>query len=564
VPFNSCVFAVRAEGRTSLDELERRAEALVRFYAPLGARRVQLRRCEPLGLLAGAIRFDEQDVALDRPIVWGAPPPDPLAGSDALLRASREALRAHDGAGCAIAVGPESARLVAAACTSYPLLHAASSSTARAWSSHVVAAAWLADRSPAVDPDAVPELIASEFVGSDATLIEGVRLLPPATVVDVDAAGVREGSFWPLAERWQLVPEDAAARAAGEALEASLARRVLEPPTAVGLTAGYDSRVVALALRHLGRPFFAMTAETDATDVAVAAQLADALGVEHDRRPVRWLADEDAVGAAMANVRWTDGVGRVTLGRRPPGGRPVRTLVTGAGGDVGRALAYRWVARNHRRPSFGTVRRLVEGGGHLDGMSREARALVADRRRAWLAPASELGVTGWRIMDVTYAENRLRRLYRAQSAPAEGLAVLAYATPDVQRALVSLSVEDKLSAAFYRGYVASRAPDLVPSPPASQRRGIPPAARRLAGAVRGVRRRSPRGTTSLEHPALEPSVFAWLRDALASPLIADTCGRAWADQVAARAAAGELHAIDLMLNAAAPVALDAALADLRL
>jgi hypothetical protein len=560
VPFNSCVFAVYAEHEEALADVERRAAQLVRFYRPLGARSVQSRRVDSLRLLIGAIRFDDRSLDLDAPLAWGVAPPT-LVGSASILDASPVALRAYDDAGAVIVAGADRARLVVSACTTYPLLYSAGSGGVTAWSSHAVAAGWLATGSARVDALAVPELIASEFVGGQATLVDGVRLLAPATVVDVDRAGVRESSFWPLTERWSLVPERDAVRSAAQALETSLASRYLEAPTAVGLTAGYDSRVVAVALRKLEIPFFALTAETDAADVETASRLAPALGVDHQRRGLRWLGGAEALETIAAHVRWTEGVGRVSIGRSAPDTRPVRTLITGAGGDVGRALSYRWVARNHRRPSRRALRRIVAQSGHLDGMSPEARELVAERRNAWLEPADRVGATGWRHLDITYAENRLRRLYRAQSAPGSGVAVFAYATPAVQSALVSLSVEDKLSAAFYRRYVEENAPDIALPPPPAQRRGVPPVVRRLAASTRGLRSRAPALTSQLRD-GLDPQVREWLVEALHAPLLTETCGRSWATLITERLNAGDPHAFDLALKATAPVALQQALSDL--
>jgi hypothetical protein len=550
-----CVFAARTLDNANQSDLQARIRRLAGFYGVLGDPRLSVRRLDRLGTTVGVIDFGNRVHELDRPLTWGGSLPWALSTGEALRSAGEKELRGLDGVLGAVAACEEEVCVIEGAGTGFPALHEARSSVAEAWSSHAVAAAWLAHGSVAVDPDAVVELIGYKYVGGNRSMLRGVTVVDAATRIRVHTRGVERETWWPAGERWSLVDQEVAYEHTEAALLESLARRVGPGGVMLGLTAGLDSRVAAVALRVLGIPFEAVTVGAPGDyDVEGAAGVARGLGVKHRILAVEPTTDSSPRSAADAQARWNDGSGRAAAVRARASDLGAVTFVTGGGGETGRALLYRLTARNYRRPTQRQLARLAASTGGVEGARPEAVGLVRRRSEEAVARAYELGCTGWHALDVVAADERERRIYRALSTPGSSDLVVSFCVPDVQRGLTSLPLAERLDDGFHRRFIARHAPAVAPAPGPSQRPGLPPFARRLASATRA---RLPQGAPP--GVPLPPDVDAWLADVLASPILTGPLGPGWARRVREGIASGDAEAIETALIAAAPVALSEAL-----
>ena len=526
-----CLFLARAQRASEREALAGRIERLARWHGGTAS----WARVGEHGV-AGVVRYDEREEPLDGPVAFGE--------------------TATDGAGAILEVGPNRASLAGGAGGPGMLFSAASDAIA-AWSTHAVAAAWLAHGRARVDPAAIPEQLAAEFVGGDRSLIERARPLPLGVRVDVDDSGSRVEDRWPLAQRWAQLPEEEAAAHAEQHLLESLERRAGRAPWA-SLTAGLDSRVVAVALRDLGIQARGFTwGESEWDDVGGGADVARRLEMPHTLVGIEWLSDDDAMRGVQRQVRWNEGAIHVGFGRLEwPAG--MRSFVTGAGGEIGRAFYYRdrAPATEHAQPDqlAQTLIDLLEP--RLVGAKREARDGLAGSVRGWVDAAGSAGLSGWRTLDVVYGEQRLRRWLRGMLPRLDAPMIPAFSTPEIGRALASLPLDQRLSDGFHRGFLQRHAPELLPAAARAPDRALRD---RLPGRLR-ARPQSPLGDRWQDHLEFRK----WIADGvLGSELVTEPLGERWAARTRRRFLAGDGHAEGLALAAAGPVALAEALVELE-
>lgn len=549
-----CLFLARTARDDGREVLRERIERLARWHGGRASWKWAGELCA-----AGVVRYDDREEALERPAVFGEPLPAALGDAPALLGADAGELRAVDGASAALAIASDRACLVAGA-GGPGMLYASSCGPIDAWSTHAVAAAWLAHGRARVDPAALPEQLAAEFVGGDRSLIENARPLGQAVRLTADDERARLTDLWPAAERWAPVPEhEAAAHAERHLLEALSRRAGAFGRPHASLTAGLDSRVVAVALRELGVDARGFTwGEPNWEDVRGGAELAAALGMAHELVPVEWLDDDAAMREIDRQVRWNEGGGPVGFARLAwPDG--MRGFVTGAGGEVGRAFYYRDEAPAGEEADPARLAEALTGllAPRLAGARREAIEALGESARRWIGDAGAAGASGWRALDVVYAEQRVRRWLRGMLPRLDAPMIPAFATPEVARALASLPLADRLGDGFHRGFLASRAPELVPPAHAEPRRN------RLRLPLPGRLRARPSSFLGPRWDA-HPAVRDWIAEAvLGSPLLTEPLGERWAARTRERFLAGDGHAETLALAAGGPVALDAALRELN-
>lgn len=524
--FTTCWFVARG---ARPEELRRRADGLVRLYG-VGTDALRVVELPELGAIAGAVGLDGRPPDGDGRLTWGT----------------------AAGPGAAAEWDDERVELVTAAVDVASLYECGD----LAWSTHAAAAVLLARGKIGVRPSALPELLAFGHPVTDGTMVAGVRAVPAATRIVVTDGGIERTSWWPRAKRWALPAEEEAHAAAARAVEAHVAARGAEGVPYLGLTAGLDSRVVALAMRRAGTPFTGFTwgAPGDA-DVEGGRAVADALGVEHRLVEPVWLDDEEALARSVAEARRSDGAapfGFAAPSDALPGGI---ASFTGMGGELGRAFHYAYLARSRREPTIAQVRRVWRPERGLPpGVPREGVAAAAD---AAVREAAALdGVAGWRILDVVYADLRMRLWGRARIRATAGTFVPVFLHPDVAAALVGLPLEDRLTDGFHRRYLREHGAALahLPLPPVrGQRGGVPAPVRRAAQAVRSLRR--PPATVTTTSLADRPATSEHLRAVLASPLVLEGIGEQSAARLAADLAAGAAAAVTAALALAAPVAL---------
>jgi len=532
------LIAARGDG----EAVRRRIAALAEWYGvPADVRAVA----------GGAVSVAALGAPL-RQAAFGEAPPATLD----VLGADDRALRRYEGGGAALAATSDRARLVAGA-GAPALIYAASAAdgSVQAWSTHAVAASYVATGAAAVDPSAVPEQLAAEFVGDGRSLVTGVRALRAASLVDLTATRAEEGCYWPARDRWRLVPPQDAHAYTEHHLLRSLDERLagVARPFA-GLTAGYDSRAAALALRDLGKPFVGYTwGPDDDEDVRGGAEAAAAVGMEHRRLEFEQWEGADAVRRTRANARWTEGAIHVGFAGIvwPP---EMRAFVNGAGGETGRCFYYSGQALD---PPPGDLALVVSGplADRIAGARPEAIEALHARVRDWVSEAGRTGVDGWRLLDVVYAEQRVRRWLRGMLPRLPAAMVGAFTSPEVQRGLISLPIEERARSGFHRRFIADRVPELLPtSEPEAAAGGRRPLAR--------VAQRLRRGRLDGDWAA-RPEYRDWIADGvLGSALAVEAMGERWCRRTRSRFYAGDAFAMGRALWLGGPVALSEALAEL--
>ncbi len=492
-------FVARDQGAEAVDRLRERAALVERLYGgPL-----TLWPVAPAGVLVGW--FGSEAPVADV-WAWGD-----AHGVDApaLLAADEPALRRFAGPGAAVAWSDDAVAL-ATATTDVPALYAAGE---RAWSTHAVAAALLAAGAAEVRPEALAERLAFSHLAGDLAAVRGVRAVPAATHVRLDAAGVRATVFRPDAERWALVPEAEAQALADARLLDAVRERAGGRSVLLGLTAGADSRAVAVALQATGVPFTAFTWGAEGSeDVAGARALAAHLDLEHHVVVPGPLDPDVARADAAAAAVWSDGAqagGLLGGDAALPAGAGVH--MTGVGGEVGRAQYYRLLARSHPAPGRRELLRLWRPDAALPAdADDDARAHVRTLAEAAIDRGLATGLGGWRVLDAVYVQQRMRRLTRDMIRRGPGVLVMPLLDAQLDTALISLPLEERLTLGFHRRFVAARHPELAPPPPPVQRSGVPPVLRRAASAVR--RRRATVERTDASADA--PTAPAWRAEVL--------------------------------------------------
>ena len=527
-------------------ELERRAERVRTFYG-----------LDPLETTAVASRWVVGGpVAGTGMLVWGEPPPAELD----VLDAGDEQLRSITGVTAVIAWDDTRVRIVNNS-AGPATLYVAEGDGVTAYATHAVAAALIAGIEPRVNEPAVAEFIALDYVGGDRTLVEGVRALPPASVVDGD--GPR--TYWPASERWARLA-DAYEHTERTLLE-TLEQRTRGATVGLALTGGLDSTVGAAAIAEIGAKPLAFTwGAPEWADSRGAAATAARLGFDHEVLGVRTLDDDACLAELDREARWTDGMAALSAAERhwPEG---CDALVVGMGGETGRAFYYdAWSALLLPNPSREELARRLGVRGRLRGANADTVATVEQAVAGWLSGAIAAGARGWDVLDVLYTEQRVRRWGRSQIPPLSQNLVLLFTPAEIARGLFSLPLRERIRDGFHRRFL--RAHGFTPGDPDVPDPG------RIELALRRFRaRRQPRPAPAagdpvdrmVEHVWTErPNARDWVReDALREPLIERTLGSDWAEATARGFAEGRARTAERALRAAGVVAFARALRDLK-
>ena len=168
-------------------------------------------------------------------------------------------------------------------------------------------AAWTADRLDDHDPLLACALLNPGFPLGSATPFRGVSALPRSTIIQViSGAASRNGADSPP----RPGGAGSAAEVAAALVDAVTPLREAGQPVELSLTGGKDSRLVAAALVKAGVPVRGRThGFADHPDVVIAAEVARALGIEHEVRvPAAPGQQVDVLGRIRATVLVADGM----------------------------------------------------------------------------------------------------------------------------------------------------------------------------------------------------------------------------------------------------------------
>jgi hypothetical protein len=170
-----------------------------------------------------------------------------------------------------------------------------------------------------------------------------------------------------------------------------------------------------------------------------------------------------------------------------------------------------------------------------------------------VSAAERTGHSGWRVLDVVYGQQRMRRWLRAVQPHGGTPAIAAFGVPEVQRALVSLPDKDRLGDGFARAFIGARRPELLPA--GVRATGGPRPLARLGRQLRHGR---------VEGPWRSDAAYRdWIADGvLGHPLAVEALGERWCGRTRSRFFAGDPVAVERALWLAGPIALAEGLAEL--
>ncbi|MGI9020755.1 MAG: hypothetical protein ACR2G3_08610 [Solirubrobacterales bacterium] len=295
-----------------------------------------------------------------------------------------------------------------------------------AWSNRLGALPLFAGVPPRADERAWSVLAATGWFLGEATAIEGVRQLGPASVVEAERSGgaTRVSSRRNLAAVRELV-EPRRARLAESADAAAEAARGLVGdvaaawgvPIDVDLSGGRDSRVSAAAAIAAGAEIELRTVDLEQGELDVVEGLIE--------RAPRWIPSrvqgaeqepEDALATRLANLHLAhDGMRnpQAVLRAPMPIPHPVseRPVISGHGGELGHGFYYadaRQLRRLRRGGDEALAERLLRAARKKHGAARDdAYAAYSEEVRRTLAEGRQLGLDGPPLLDYYYLAQRL-------------------------------------------------------------------------------------------------------------------------------------------------------------
>ena len=158
-----------------------------------------------------------------------------------------------------------------------------------------------------IDPVAVAQYLASEYVPAPRSIFKTVRKLPAAHLAVLDAAGFRMRRYWELPAPAASAPSlDEASRELVRLLDAAVARRLqADVPVGVFLSGGVDSTAIAaLATRHKQplRTFSIGFTEESFDETPWSLLASQKLGTEHLFEKLSGTACVDLLPEAVASL----------------------------------------------------------------------------------------------------------------------------------------------------------------------------------------------------------------------------------------------------------------------
>lgn len=317
------------------------------------------------------------------------------------------------------------------------------------WATHGLAAVMASGTKPRIAIERIPEFILLDYVFADDELLEGVRVLPEATVVEIDANSVRETDYWPVADRL-LSAHDVTAADLREAIRAGLDRISRRNRLELALTAGRDSTLLASCLKQMGRDVATFTFGDESTPDGVGASaVAASLGWEH-RFVVSRPGGSASIERLLRATRWTDGLDTAAnsypprLAHSHPEGA---VHMYGIGGEMGRAF-YWSKYRDHplllEDPGF------VLTEWRARHLTPQAREMLLGRARGFADRLQNEGWLGTGVYDGWHARGRVRKwpAHIAQPIGLESLCTV-YTSPSIARTLLGIPVHKRVGSVTF-------------------------------------------------------------------------------------------------------------------
>jgi asparagine synthase (glutamine-hydrolysing) len=197
---------------------------------------------------------------------------------------------------------------------------------------------------PSLDPTALRSYLALGYVPAPLSMFDGIRKLPPATLLVVERGRVAERRYWTLPQQVDTTRTEAQwIEAVRAQLERSVAMQMVsDVPIGAFLSGGVDSSsVVGFMARHTGHPvktyaigFEGGDAEAYYNELPYARQVAQRFGAEHHEILVKpdvvgllpkllWHMDEPVADTAFVTTYLVSEFAR----------RDVTVILSGVGGD---------------------------------------------------------------------------------------------------------------------------------------------------------------------------------------------------------------------------------------
>jgi asparagine synthase (glutamine-hydrolysing) len=138
-----------------------------------------------------------------------------------------------------------------------------------------------------IDPAAVLEFLEYGFVTDERCIYEGLRKLPPATMLEWQDGRIRESTYWVLPEcdeSGKIGFEEAVEETERLLVEAVRLRLIADVPVGALLSGGIDSALICWATAKLNANVKAYTVGVpgETSETAAAAQTARILGIPHE------------------------------------------------------------------------------------------------------------------------------------------------------------------------------------------------------------------------------------------------------------------------------------------
>lgn len=191
-----------------------------------------------------------------------------------------------------------------------------------------------------LDPVAIAEFLEYGYVSEERCIYEGVRKVPPATIVEVHGDTITQRTYWSLhADRSQVLAFADAVDATEELLIAATRKRLFaDVPVGALLSGGVDSALVCWTIKHLGADItaYSVAVPGDSTDESAdAVATAREIGIRHEILPMSGLESAgvgELVAAYGEPFACASALGMLRLSRAIASS-PAKVLLTGDGGD---------------------------------------------------------------------------------------------------------------------------------------------------------------------------------------------------------------------------------------